>query len=295
MSMSNVLDQRVAIVTGGAQGIGYGATKQLVEAGAKVIIVDIDAAQAERRAQEFGPDRVYPFVADLYDPKVPDQLMAFAREEVGGIDILVNNAGIYWDSLVHAMTDAQWQSVLDIHVTIPFRLLRAASPHFVDLARQDTEAGLDRRFRKVVNVSSGAAFGLPGAANYSAGKAGVLGLTRALAHEWRPHRVTVNAITFGVVATRFGLPQSSQNKVSVGGYDVQLGVPAHKRRSSDPEPKAHFSDEEIYKLKTLPDGSPMGGTIDDAGRVIFYFASPLSDLVTGEVHNLAAGYGYGIW
>jgi 3-oxoacyl-[acyl-carrier protein] reductase len=295
MIMTNMLDGRVAIVTGGAQGIGYGATKQLVEAGAKVIIVDVDADQANRRVEEFGADRVHAFVADLYDEKVPDQLMAFAREEVGGLDILVNNAGIYWDALVHSMTDAQWQAVLDIHVTIPFRLLRAASPHFVDLARMDTEAGLRYRFRKVVNVSSGAAYGLPGAANYAAGKAGVLGLTRAMALEWRPHRVTVNAIAFGVVATRFGLPQSSQNKVNVGGYEVQLGVPAHRSRTTTPEPKAHFSDEEIYKQKTMPDGSPMGGTIDDAGRIIFYFASPLSDLVTGEVQNLNMGYCYGIW
>jgi 3-oxoacyl-[acyl-carrier protein] reductase len=298
--MTGMLDGRVAIVTGGAQGIGYGTTKQLVQAGATVVIVDVDADQAQRRVEEFGADSVKVFIADLYDRDAPGQIMAFAREECGGLDILVNNAGIHWDSLVHRMTDAQWQSVLDIHVTIPFRLLRAAEPHFIDLARQDRAAGVEGRFRKAVTVSSGAAYGNVGAANYAAGKAGALGLTRALAAEWKPHNVTVNAVAMGLVATRFGIPQSNQNRVQVGGYDVQLGVPrrTYERRgvTLGEETGEEVPDEEIYAVKRGPGGAPRGGTINDAGKAIFYLCSPLSDFISGEVHHVGGGgFGYGIW
>jgi 3-oxoacyl-[acyl-carrier protein] reductase len=286
-----MLDGRVAVVTGGARGIGYGTTRKLVQEGARVCFADLDEAAAKDVAEEFG-DSVEPFVADLLDPAAPARLVEAAVGRFGALDIVVNNAGFYWDSLLHKMSDEQWQAMLDIHMTVPFRVLRAAAPHFFAAAKADAEAGVER-FRKVVNVSSlGAVFGNVGAANYSAAKAGAIGLTKALAKEWGRHKINVNAVAFGVIQTRFGLPQGAHNRLHVGGHDVQMGVSAKrlKQMGIEVDPDRAWSAEDTYRPRPLP-GVPLGraGTIDEAASTIFYLCSPLSDYVTGQVIAASGG------
>ncbi len=291
------LEGKVALVTGGAQGIGYAVTRKLASEGAKVLFVDLDATAARNVQAELG-DSVAPFVGDLLDPAAPAAAVEAAVSQFGGLDIIVNNAGFHWDAPVHKMTDAQWQAMLDIHMTAPFRILRAAAPHLFAAADRDAAEGVER-FRKVVNVSSlAASFGNVGAANYSAAKAGVIGLTKALAKEWGPRKINVNAAAFGIIQTRFGLPQGQQNKIHVGGQDVQMGVPTKRLAALgvQVDPDKEYTAEEIYKprtIKAIPLGR--GGHISEAADTIFYLCSPLSNYVTGQVIAASGGAAGGMF
>jgi 3-oxoacyl-[acyl-carrier protein] reductase len=294
--MATSLQGKIAIVTGGAQGIGYAVTKKLVSEGAQVMFADVDAAAAKNVETELGEAAVS-YVADLLDPATPAALVAAAISRFGGLDIIVNNAGFHWDAMLHRMTDEQWQAMLDIHVTVPFRILRAAAPHLFAVAKQDTEAGREI-MRKVVNVSSlAASFGNIGAANYSAAKAGVIGLTKALAKEWGPHKINVNAAAFGVIQTRFGLPQGEQNRINVGGQQVQMGVPLKtlKAMGIDTDPSKNYGPEEIYRPRVITK-IPLGraGHIREAADTVFFLCSPLSDYVTGQVLVASGGSGGGM-
>ena len=108
------------------------------------------------------------------------------------------------------MSDDQFQAMLDIHTVVPFRMARATAPIFKAAAEADAKNG-ERTYRKTVMVSSGAGiYGLPGASNYAAGKAGVIGLMKTAAKEWGRYNVCVNALAFGVIRTRFGMPQNER-------------------------------------------------------------------------------------
>ena len=287
----NTMKNKVALVTGGAQGIGYAVTKKLASEGARVLFVDLDQKAADSVVAELG-DQVSPFVGDLLDPTVPSGAVEAAVSRFGGLDVVVNNAGFHWDALLHKMTDAQWQAMLDIHVTAPFRILRAAAPHFFEAAEKEAAEGREV-FRKVVNVSSlAASFGNIGAANYSAAKAGVIGLTKALAKEWGPYKVNVNAAAFGVIQTRFGLPQGDRNRITVGGQEVQMGVPLKRLAGMGitVDPEREYTDEEIYKpreIKMIP--LRRAGHISEAADTIYYLCSPLSNYVTGQVIVASGG------
>lgn len=294
--MGDSLAGKVAIVTGGAQGIGYAVTRKLVSEGASVMFADVDAAAARAVEAELGAAAVA-HVGDLLDPAVPDALVAAAVARFGALDIVVNNAGFHWDAMLHRMTDAQWQAMLDIHMTAPFRILRAAAPHFFAAAEKDAAAGVER-MRKVVNVSSlGASFGNIGAANYSAAKAGVIGLTKALAKEWGPRKVNVNAVAFGVIQTRFGLPQGAQNRIHVGGEEIQMGVPEKRLRAMgiEVDPERTYTAEETYTPRAIKQ-APLGraGHISEAADTIYYLCSPLSDYVTGQVLAASGGVAGGM-
>lgn len=285
------LKGKVALVTGGAQGIGYAVTKKLASEGARVLFVDVDAAAARLVEDELGGD-ASSFICDLLEPAAPAAAIDAAVSKFGGLDIIVNNAGFHWDAPLHKMTDAQWQAMLDIHMTAPFRLLRAAAPHLFRAAEKDAAAGIET-MRKVVNVSSlAASFGNIGAANYSAAKAGVIGLTKALAKEWGARKINVNAVAFGVIQTRFGLPQSEQNRIKVGGQEVQMGVPLKtlQKMGIEADPSRQYSKDEVYAPRAIS-RIPLGraGHISEAADTIYYLCSPLSNYVTGQVLAASGG------
>src|SRR5919205_64811 len=174
-----VLDGKAAIVTGSARGIGRATAELLASQGARVLINDLDADVAEQTANEIDGETVV-FGGDLTQGDAPDTL----------------------DAPIHKMTDEQFQRMLDIHNIVPFRVLRAAAPHLREPAKKEREEGKEV-FRKVVNVSSiSGTFGNAGQANYSAGKSGVVGLTKTLAKEWGQFKINVNAVAFGFVETR---------------------------------------------------------------------------------------------
>jgi 3-oxoacyl-[acyl-carrier protein] reductase len=277
---SNLLEGQVAVVTGGSRGIG-GATSTLLAAnGAKVVIADVDQAKADEAVtelnQEFGPDTASAFVADLAAPDACDELVAHATAHYHGLDIVVNNAGYAWDSRVHAMSDEQFQAMLDIHLVVPFRLARACAPVFRAAAKADAGNGVLRQ-RKTVMVSS---------------KAGMLGLMRSLAQEWGAMRVNVNAVAFGIIQTRFGLPQSEREVIHTGGRIIQVGMPAKQaqRLGVSVDPDNPPTEAEIYAAKPMP-GIVLGrtGTINEAADAIFWLCSPLSNYVTGQLIPVNGG------
>ncbi len=219
-----VLDDKVAIVTGSARGIGRATAELLAEHGAKVLVNDLDTDVAEQTAKEIAGDTVA-FAGDLTKDGVPDKLVETAIEAWGRLDIVVNNAGYTRDGPIHKMGDAQFQAMLDIHNVVPFRVLRAAAPHLREPAKKEREEGVEV-FRKVVNISStSGTMGNAGQANYASGKAGVVGLTKTLAKEWGQFKINVNAVAFGYIETRLTATKDGENTIEIGGEEVQLGHP----------------------------------------------------------------------
>jgi 3-oxoacyl-[acyl-carrier protein] reductase len=214
------LTGKTAIVTGGGRGIGKAIVHRLVSAGANVLAGDLDEdALLEMKASVHNPGRVAVRQGDLMDPEVPQQLVGAALEAFGSIDIIVNCAGFAWDSVIQKTTDEQFLAMLNIHITAPFRLLRAASGYLRETSKQEL-AGGRRVMRKVVNITSiSGTDGNAGQAGYAAGKAGVIGLTKTLAKEWGRYNINVNAVGFGLIQTRMTQPL----KVAAGTHGNSRG------------------------------------------------------------------------
>ncbi len=137
-------------------------------------------------------------------------------ETFGGLDIIVNNAGYTWDSVIQKMSDEQFQTMLDVHLVAPFRILRAAAEPIRIMAKKEAEEGREV-FRKVVNISSMAGTnGNAGQANYSSAKAALVGLTKTLSKEWGRYKVDVNCVAYGFIDTR--LTQSLRSRGRQGQY-----------------------------------------------------------------------------
>jgi 3-oxoacyl-[acyl-carrier protein] reductase len=293
---TDLLAGQVAIVTGGSRGIGGATATMLAANAARIVIAEVDEAKAKQAAAElnqaFGPDTASAFVADLVAPESCDQLVAHALDHYGALDIVVNNAGYAWDSRIHAMTDEQFQAMLDIHLVVPFRLARACAPVFRAAAKAEASDGVVRH-RKTVMVSSMAAvWGLDGGANYAAAKAGMLGLMRSLAQEWGSIHVNVNAVAFGIIQTRFGLPQSEREVIQTGGRTIHVGMPAKQaeRLGVTIDPEKPPTEAEIYAPKPMP-LIVLGrtGTITEAADAIFWLCSPLSNYITGQLIPVNGG------
>src|SRR5213076_2974061 len=223
-----VLDEKVAIVTGSARGIGRATAELLSEHGAKVLINDLDGDAAEQTASEIGGETAV-FSGDLTREGAADELVKTAIDAFGKIDIIVNNAGYTVDAPIHKMSDDQFQRMLDIHAIVPFRVCRAAAPHLREPAKQEREEGVEV-FRKIVNVSSiSGTMGNAGQANYASGKAGVVGLTKTLAKEWGQFKINVNAVAFGYIETRLTASKEESNVITKDGKEIQLGIPDNLR------------------------------------------------------------------
>src|SRR3954467_578197 len=214
-----VLDDKVAIVTGSARGIGRATAELLAEHGAKVLINDLDGDLAAQTASEIDAETVV-YGGDLTKPGAPDELVHTAIDAWGRLDIIVNNAGYTIDAPIHKMTDEAFQRMLDIHTIVPFRVIRAAAPHLREPAKQEREEGREV-FRKIVNVSStSGTMGNAGQANYSAAKNGVVGLTKTLAKEWGQFKINVNASASGWIETRLTASKVDENTMEIGGEKV---------------------------------------------------------------------------
>jgi 3-oxoacyl-[acyl-carrier protein] reductase len=266
-----VLDGKAAIVTGSARGIGRATAELLAGEGARVLINDLDGEVADQAASEIDGETTV-FGGDLTKPGVPDQLVQKAVDSFGQIDIIVNNAGYTWDGVAHKMADEQFQAMLDIHTVAPFRIIRAAAPHMREPAKQEREEGREV-FRKIVNVSSiSGTMGNAGQVNYSAAKAGVVGLTKTLAKEWGQFKVNVNAVAFGFVETRLTAAKEEGGKIEMEGKEIELGIPEQMRAMA---------------AMMIPLGRPASPA--EAAGPVFFLCSPWSNYVHGQVLNVTGG------
>jgi 3-oxoacyl-[acyl-carrier protein] reductase len=266
-----VLDGKSAIVTGSARGIGRATAELLLAEGAQVLVNDLDGDVAEQAAGEMTGETAV-FAGDLTKPGVPDQLVQKAVDSFGKIDIIVNNAGYTLDAPIHKMSDEHFQAMLDIHTVVPFRVIRAAAPHLREPAKKEREEGREV-FRKIVNVSStSGTFGNAGQANYSAGKAGVVGLTKTVAKEWGQFKVNVNAVAFGFIDTRLTQAKVDENTMEKDGEKIQLGIPEQMRQMAS---------------MLIPLGRP--ATPQEAAGGIFFLCSPWSNYVHGQTLHVTGG------
>jgi 3-oxoacyl-[acyl-carrier protein] reductase len=273
----SILEDKVAIVTGSARGIGRATAEILSEHGAKVLINDLDADVAEQTASEIAGETLV-FGGDLTAPGVPDELVQKVIDEWGRVDILVNNAGYTLDAPIHKMSDDWFQKMLDIHTVVPFRMCRAVAPHMREPAKKETEEGREV-FRKIVNVTSiSGTMGNAGQANYSSGKAAVTGLTKTLAKEWGQFKINVNAVAFGYIETRLTASKDDTNVAEIAGEKVQLGIP-----------------DQVRGLATMliPLGRP--GSPEEAAGAVFLLCTPWANYIHGQVINVTGGQFNGMY
>jgi 3-oxoacyl-[acyl-carrier protein] reductase len=184
------LDGKTALVTGASGGIGGAIARVLHDAGARVTLAGTRRAVLDELAGALG-ERAFVATADLSLPASGDALVKQAEAAMGQLDILVNNAGLARDGLALRMKDEDWQTVIDVDLTAGFRLARAALRGMVR-----------RRWGRIISITSVVgATGNPGQANYAAAKAGLAGMSKALAAEVATRGITVNCIAPGMIAT----------------------------------------------------------------------------------------------
>ena len=273
--MSGKLDGKVALITGAGRGIGRATALKLAAEGARIVANDLDTGPAEEVVAQIkaAGGQAVACVGSVTAPAFAENFIGIALEQFHGLDILVNNAGYTWDNVIQKMTDEQWQAIIDCHLTAPFRILRAAQPVIKSLLAADREAGR-RVVRKVVNVSSVTGlFGNAGQVNYSAGKAGIIGMTMTLAKEWGRLQTTVNCVAFGFIETRLTVAGSDEGAVAnIEGREIKVGV-----------------NREIKQ--TMESIIPLGrvGTPEDAAGAIYLFCQPESDYVSGQTLMCSGG------
>jgi 3-oxoacyl-[acyl-carrier protein] reductase len=242
------LEGKVALVTGGSRGIGRACVLALAEAGAAVAVgysAKAEAAEEVAALIRSAGGAAVTLGADLADPEAPGVLVERTVAELGSIDIVVNNAGITRDNLAVRISDADWDDVLAVDLSAAFRICRAA-----------LRPMLRRRAGRIINISSIAGvIGNPGQANYSAAKAGLIGLTKALCREVGSRGITVNAVAPGFIAT-----------------DMTAGLAGDT-------------------LAAATAAVPLGrlGTVDEVAAAVRFLALPEAAYITGHVLHVDGG------
>ena len=241
------LTGKIAIVTGSARGLGRGIAHKLASLGANVIVTDINAEGVDKTVRQFLEEgwKADGIPSDVSNREQAEALIRYAVDQYGKLDILVNNAGINRDAMLHKMTMEQWDQVIAVNLTGVFNCLQPAALHM-----------RERKYGRIINISSASWMGNIGQANYAAAKAGVVGLTKTAAKELARYNVTCNAICPGFIET-----------------DMTRGVPQN------------IWDLMISKI-------PMGrvGQPEDVANMIAFLASDQASYITAEVINVGGGF-----
>ncbi|MDQ0609311.1 3-oxoacyl-[acyl-carrier protein] reductase [Variovorax sp. W1I1] len=272
--MTLKLEGKVALITGSGRGIGRAIALKLASEGARIVVNDLDAEPAEETVEAIraAGGQAVACVGSVSAPDFAERFVGTAVSEYKGLDIVVNNAGYTWDSVVQKMTDEQWYAMIDVHLTAPFRILRAAQPVIRALSKAEGEAG-QRVVRKVVNISSVAGlFGNAGQTNYSTAKAGIVGMTQTLAKEWGRMNVTVNCVAFGFIQTRLTASTADAATANIEGREIKVGV--------NPGLLAMME-------QSIPLGR--GGTPEEAAGAVYLLCAPESDYVSGQTLMCTGG------
>ncbi|WP_412069170.1 SDR family NAD(P)-dependent oxidoreductase [Rubrivirga sp. IMCC43871] len=273
-----LFENQVVVITGAGRGIGAAAARAFAEHGAHVVVNDLDEAPAQETADAIvaAGGQALVVAGSVTEDGFPEHLLDRAVDRFGTLHVLVNNAGFTWDGMLHTMTDVQWQAVLDIHATAPFRMVRAAAKHLREPAKAELAAG--RPFsqnRCIVNVSSVSGLhGNVGQINYATAKMGVVGLTKTVAKEWGRFGVRCNAVAFGFMDTRMTQSKEAGEVATVDGHAIPQGIPEAMRERATT-------------------GNPLGrpGTPQEAAGGILLMASSLAGYVTGHTLEVTGGSG----
>jgi len=255
------LDGKVAVITGSGRGIGRATAVLFAQEGASVVVNDIDPVPAEEAVKEIEAEggKAVACVANITKADEAQRLMDTAVEKFGKLDILVNNAGITRDAMIHKITDAQWDIVVDICLRGAFNCIRAASKYMMQEGHNGT----------IINTSSAVGLmGNIGQINYASAKAGLIGMTKTVAREWARFGINCNAVAWGVVDTR--LTKEKETGEEVAGEKV--GIPKKIR------------DQFVAQ---------MGGQIlqpEDAAKVVLFLASDDARFITGDILNVSGGW-----
>ena len=247
MSEAKPLAGKVALVTGGTRGIGLAVARSLADDGASVVVSGRDPARLESAAKELEGlgTSALAVAADAAKREDADRLVETAKERFGRIDVLVNNAGITRDQLLVRMKDDDWDEVLDTNLRGVFLMTRAVG-----------KVMMRQKSGRIVNISSTAgAMGNPGQVNYSAAKAGVIGLTKASARELAHWNILVNAVAPGLIET-----------------DMAAAIPAEAREALMQQ----------VPLKRI-------GTAKEVAEVVRFLAGEGGGYITGQVIHVNRG------
>ncbi len=238
------LNDKVAIITGSGRGIGEGIVMRFVEEGAKVVVNDVNEADANAVVEKVkaAGGQAVAVIGSVASRDVVQNMVDTAVNQFGTLDIMVNNAGITRDAMLHKMTDEQWDQVIAVNLTGVFYGIQCA-------ARYMREKGSG----KIVNISSTSALGNAGQLNYAASKAGVIGMTKTAAKELGPKNVNVNAIAPGMIWTDMmkNMPQDAKDRLDAMLPSI---VPLNRK------------------------GSPL-----DIANLALFLASDESSFITGQV------------
>jgi 3-oxoacyl-[acyl-carrier protein] reductase len=249
------VDGRVALVTGGAQGIGAGVAIRLAAAGARVGVLDLttEAAAATVEAIEAAGGSALALAADVADENQVEAAIAVMADVFGPPQILVNNAGVIRDNLLFKMTVDDWQTVMRVHLLGAFTVTKAVQRHMVET-----------KYGRIVSMSSTSALGNRGQANYSAAKAGRQGFTKTVALELGPFGVTVNAIAPGFIETPMTRASSERVGATLEERITQIADALPVRRTGIPS---------------------------DIANAVAFFTAEESSFITGQVLYVDGGRG----
>jgi 3-oxoacyl-[acyl-carrier protein] reductase len=268
------LTGKVALITGSGRGIGQQIALRLARAGASIVVNDLDEGPATETVDKIKADggEATAVVGNVLDDDFADRFVDTAVQEYGGVHVIVNNAGFTWDNVIQKMSDEQFDTIVGVHLKAPFRILRAAQPVISAAVKAEHAEGRVVH-RKVVNISSlSAVAGNAGQSNYSAAKAGLEGLTRALAKEWGRLHVNVNAVAFGLIATRLTQATDAGATIDVEGREIKVGV----------NPQLLAAMESLIPLGRA--GSP-----EEAAGAVYLLCTPEADYVSGQTLLCAGG------
>ena len=239
-----LFENKVVMVTGGAAGIGRATATGFVKEGAKVAICDVNPEAGKTTAESLGPEATFQQV-DVSDNKSVNDWVESVVSQYGQIDVLVNNAGITRDGLIMRMKEADWDAVLNVNLKSAFNCIKAVSKTMVK-----------QRSGRIINLASVVGvIGNPGQANYVASKAGIIGLTKAVAKELASRNITVNAVAPGFIET-----------------DMTASLPDKAREAM---------------VAQIPMGR--AGTARDIAAAVVFLASDQAVYITGQIIHVSGG------